>query len=714
MHDDDQRDAVSGRSDTDLVAFARAGDDDAFAELWRRHASAGRTVARSFSTEDPDDVVAEAYVRILKAVRDGRGPSAGFRPYLFTTIRNVAAAWGGARRDLPIEDATTIEDPETTEAASMDALDRSLTARAFRSLPQRWQEVLWYSEVEGMSPATVAPLLGLTANGAAALAYRAREGLRQAWIQAHIAASPEGSDCRWATERLGAYSRGGLGKRETARLERHLAECAKCSIVAAEARTVGSRLTLVLLPLILGIGGAAAYAASLHHGAAVAAGAGGSAAASGGSPGSGGGGGAAAGGGGPSGGTAPAGRMGRGARSGTQGTAFGVGATIVGVAAAAGVVGAVVLGPQLFASPRQDVTAGQPRTAPSATAPREPGASAGGAPVEQAPVTSPAPAVPDAPEPDPAPDGTSRPSTPAEPPVPAVSVPVVAPPAVPPVTPPAVPPAAPVIASTFPSGRATAATTLPLAGTGEAGATIAVTGSAADPSSPRASSPAPVLGRTTVASDGSWALDADLSALADGTWDLSVTQTRAGLTSAPTSVRIAVDRTALPPVIVNTDTGSGAVADRLAPILTGTAEPGATVVVSDHGVAVATVTADASGAWTSPELIAISPDYSLSARQTDVLGNVSAESVPLVGAAIVASVTAAGSPGTVAITVHGIPGTTVQVWADGEPSPYTLTLDGAGDASQLYGWTAGDHRIGVVYLVDGRHGVLSDVPVTLP
>lgn len=702
MRDDDQKETVSDRSDTDLVESARTGDDDAFAELWLRHSAAGRTVARSFSTEDPDDVVAEAYARILKAVRDGRGPSAGFRPYLFTTIRNVAAAWGGARRDVPIEDATTIEDPETTEAASMDALDRSLTARAFRSLPQRWQEVLWYSEVEGMSPATVAPLLGLTPNGTAALAYRAREGLRQAWIQAHISASPEGSDCRWTTERLGAYSRGGLGKRETARLERHLTECAKCSIVAAEAQNVGSRLTLVLLPLLLGVGGAAAYAASLQRGGAVVAG--GAA-----------GGAVIAGGGGAGGHSAGAGRA---ARSGGHGAAFGVGATIVGVAAAAGVVGAVVLGPQLFASTRQDVTAAQPSDAPSAAAPDAPGATPGTVPEPQSPVSSPPPAAPVVPDPGAAPDDAPPVVLPVVPSVPSASVPAVEPPGTPPVSPPAVPPAVPVVASTFPPGFETAATSLPLTGSGEPGATIAITGSpaasAARLATSPATSPSAVLGGATVAPDGSWSVDADLSGLADGTWDVSVTQTRSGLTSAPASVRIGVDRTALPPVIVGADTGTGDLADRLAPILTGTAESGATIVVSDHGTPVATVTADAEGAWTSPELIAISPGYSLTARQTDVLGNVSAESTPLAGTAIVPTVTAVGSPGTVAITVHGIPGSTVQVWADGESTPYTLVLDAGGDASQIYGWTAGDHRIGAVYLSGARHGVLSDVPVTLP
>jgi len=51
--------------------------------------------------------------------------------------------------------------------------------------------VLWHTEIEGARPAEVAALLGLTANGVAALAYRAPEGLRQpnvrewVWHPAH-------------------------------------------------------------------------------------------------------------------------------------------------------------------------------------------------------------------------------------------------------------------------------------------------------------------------------------------------------------------------------------------------------------------------------------------------------------------------------------------------------------------------------------------------
>lgn len=266
--------------DAELVTLTRKGDTDAYAMLFRRHASAATSVARSVtSTFEPDDLVSEAYTRILQALKAGNGPTAAFRPYLFTTVRNIAASWGRSGKDaVPLE-------PVELEALAVEAdptlaeLDRSLTAQAFRTLPPRWQEALWYSEVEGMQPAELAPLLGVRAQAAAALCYRAREGLRQAWIRAHLNSAHLEPECAWTVERLAARSRGRLGKRDRARVDAHLDTCAKCAMAAAEAEETGSRIALVLLPLVLGSGAAAAYAASVKAGLVVGAGAGGATAA---------------------------------------------------------------------------------------------------------------------------------------------------------------------------------------------------------------------------------------------------------------------------------------------------------------------------------------------------------------------------------------------------------------------------------------------------
>ncbi|GAA4781753.1 sigma-70 family RNA polymerase sigma factor [Microbacterium gilvum] len=256
----------SATPDADLVLRSRSGDQQAYGELWRRHYRSGIVAARSITSSiDSDDLVQEAYAKILQSIQRGNGPTGSFRAYLFTTIRNIAASWGRAPSAATSDFLDEVEDPESTEAATDEALDRSLTHSAFRSLPTRWQEVLWYTEIEQMKPGEIAPLLGMKAAAVSQLAFRAREGLREAWIQAHIASVDAGSEHAWTIERLGAHTRGNLGARDRAKMDAHLAECARCAIVASEAKEVGSRLALVLLPLAMGAAGATSYLASLQR-----------------------------------------------------------------------------------------------------------------------------------------------------------------------------------------------------------------------------------------------------------------------------------------------------------------------------------------------------------------------------------------------------------------------------------------------------------------
>jgi RNA polymerase sigma factor (sigma-70 family) len=255
--------------DDELIANARSGDQGAFAELWRRHYRSGVRVARQFTSSiDADDLVSEAYTRIYQRVLAGGGPSGAFRPYLYTTIRNLASTWGAKSRDVQVDDIADFEDPGTIDDPVAVALDRTLTARAFRSLPERWQSVLWYTEVEGMDPHEVAPILGMTSNGVAALSYRAREGLRKAWLQAHVSDAGVSEACRWTIARLGENARHSLTEREHEKLADHLATCAKCAIVSEEVDEVGSHLAMVLLPIMLGAGVGGLMLASLSHGAA--------------------------------------------------------------------------------------------------------------------------------------------------------------------------------------------------------------------------------------------------------------------------------------------------------------------------------------------------------------------------------------------------------------------------------------------------------------
>ncbi|WP_051197113.1 sigma-70 family RNA polymerase sigma factor [Jonesia quinghaiensis] len=210
-------------ADADLITATRDGDRAAFALLYARHQRAGLNQARRCAPygADPHDIVAEAFTGILAAFDAGSGPQVSFRAYLLTSIRRV----GHRLRQQREDPQSQIPDAADTEPFSV--LERNLVHEAFRSLPPRWQSVLWYTEVEGLTMAEIADVLDLSLPAVSALAYRAREGLRDAYLQHHL--QPQGLGvCNDTWRYIGSYVRGTLNLRDTAKLERHLEECDKC------------------------------------------------------------------------------------------------------------------------------------------------------------------------------------------------------------------------------------------------------------------------------------------------------------------------------------------------------------------------------------------------------------------------------------------------------------------------------------------------------
>lgn len=178
-------------SDAALISRIREGDLTAYGELYERHVAAARALARHLiEGEAAEDAVQDAFAKILDVLQRGGGPQSGFRPYLLTSVRRtVYDRYRGEKRLQSTDQIELFDQGLPFVDPALEGLERSMIVRAFRSLPERWQAVLWHTEVEGAKPAEVAPLLGLTANGVAALSYRAREGLRQAYLQMHLAAS---------------------------------------------------------------------------------------------------------------------------------------------------------------------------------------------------------------------------------------------------------------------------------------------------------------------------------------------------------------------------------------------------------------------------------------------------------------------------------------------------------------------------------------------
>ncbi|MFD0200114.1 MULTISPECIES: sigma-70 family RNA polymerase sigma factor [Saccharothrix] len=230
--------------DRELLARVRAGDDGAFGELFTRHADAVRRFALRHVREhaEADDLTAEAFFRVLQAIRRGNGPTDHVRTYLLTVARRVAWEWSGRRRDVPVEDEELSQRVEPFPDVTANRPEHTLISRAFTSLPERWRTVLWQVEVEGERPAAVAPNFGLSPNAMAALARRAREGLRAAYLQAHLAADTGPRACSSVVAKLGTYTAGGAQGTEHKRIRKHLQTCSSCNALHAELVEVCSTL----------------------------------------------------------------------------------------------------------------------------------------------------------------------------------------------------------------------------------------------------------------------------------------------------------------------------------------------------------------------------------------------------------------------------------------------------------------------------------------
>ena len=234
--------------------MVRQGVTEAFDVLYERHLKIAQYVARA-QTDNPsdaDDVVAEAFATVFQLLTEGKGPNEFFRSYLLTVVRRTAHDRNRKARRMPTADDAVLDSAVLDNDPVLSRLESSIMAKAFKSLPERWQAVLWHLDIEGLKPAAAAPLVGLTPNGVSSLALRAREGLRQAYLQQHISQTV-GDGCEEYASQLGKYARSALKRTSAERVRAHLDGCAKCTALLMELNDVQGGMRAILFPLVTGI-----------------------------------------------------------------------------------------------------------------------------------------------------------------------------------------------------------------------------------------------------------------------------------------------------------------------------------------------------------------------------------------------------------------------------------------------------------------------------
>ncbi|QCR18087.1 RNA polymerase sigma factor [Agrococcus sp. SGAir0287] len=244
---DEDLGALATADDATLVALLRQGSLAAYETLWTRHVDVALRVARRVDAEHAEDLVSEAFLQLHDqvAVRGG-GPTSDVRGYLLATVRHAAQrSWRRRLQVVPTDEAEpAAEDERLGDVERQEEAARLL--RAFRSLPPRWQRVLWSLDVEGSGRTAAALELGLQGNAVSALHGRAKRGLRVAWLREHVAADLR-DDARHVAHLLPELLATGRGI--DGRVEAHLATCARCVDAVATLREVSVGRAGRMLPL---------------------------------------------------------------------------------------------------------------------------------------------------------------------------------------------------------------------------------------------------------------------------------------------------------------------------------------------------------------------------------------------------------------------------------------------------------------------------------
>jgi len=224
--------------DDHLLDLARAGDADAFAALYDRHVYGARRLARHLGQrEETDDVVAGSFERIFDLLKRGKGPDRAFRAYLLTVIRHECGRRAKAsQRVRPTDDLSLIDTAVPFGHGRLDDFEATAVRAAYESLSPRWRQVLWHIDVEGLTPGEVAKAMDMQPNTVSALVYRARSGLRDAYLQQHVGTPGESlsSACDDVRSKLGSVVRRTASVRDQEKTHLHLRSCEKCMAVYLE------------------------------------------------------------------------------------------------------------------------------------------------------------------------------------------------------------------------------------------------------------------------------------------------------------------------------------------------------------------------------------------------------------------------------------------------------------------------------------------------
>ncbi len=228
-------------TDAELIEAIRAGDDAALTTLLARHAPTVMRFAMKMcrNEADAEDVLQDTLFAAARGVRDLRGDSA-LSTWLYTVARSYCIKKRRRTKHAPEaivalddESAAPIASPAGTpeEGAASHEVGAALE-RAIAALDDTSREVIVLRDVEGLSAAEAAEILGTSVEAVKSRLHRARASVRAALapvVAPGAPSVPSDPACPDIVSVLSQHLEGDVGPEACAAMEAHVASCASCS-----------------------------------------------------------------------------------------------------------------------------------------------------------------------------------------------------------------------------------------------------------------------------------------------------------------------------------------------------------------------------------------------------------------------------------------------------------------------------------------------------
>jgi RNA polymerase sigma-70 factor (ECF subfamily) len=228
-------------SDEELLARARGGDGAALDELLTRVEPIIYRFGQRLC-DHPDDalgVLQETMLTLVRSLHDFRGESA-LSTWLYAVARSHCSKRRRKQRHAPpmisLEEDAGVEQiasdvPDPAASLEQRQISAALDA-ALRELDEKYRDVVVLRDVEGLSAAEVAAVLGLSVPAVKSRLHRARALLREDLARrlGEPEAGPPGASCPEVVELVSRRLEGELTADVCAEVEHHVDGCPRCQI----------------------------------------------------------------------------------------------------------------------------------------------------------------------------------------------------------------------------------------------------------------------------------------------------------------------------------------------------------------------------------------------------------------------------------------------------------------------------------------------------